>query len=452
MVFRLVTENALEKPILNDAEWRDLSRLVYETVGIKLSDAKRIFLVSRLLKRLRATHTSTFREYFELLRESSSGSGGELQNFINAVTTNKTDFFREAEHFAILRTWLEDERTSLYRARSSGLRIWCAAASTGEEPYTIAAVLQDCLSATEFDRVTLVASDVDTQVLEVARRGVYKASVVESVANGFRARMFVQGRGAYREQFRIRRALREKVKFVQQNLVARNWIIGDQFDIVFCRNVLIYFDRATQQDIVERLLERTSRHGLLFLGHSESINGFSVSAKSVAHAVYSPLRKHSIVPEIIPERSIRQHTQSKSDFTQLRNNEIDVLKCGEGRLGSKNWLKLTLNQSHLLLVYSAHEEINFVIHVSSDNTTKTSKRIRDAFELLNASLTRQSNSMEFLRAKIVCAADSTWASIIGLLENSGIRIEKRVRLPNHSSLWVEPHSGRIIVKRPKLRG
>jgi chemotaxis protein methyltransferase CheR len=446
-------EGAAVQPHLNDADWRELSRLVYETVGIKLSEAKRTFLVSRLLRRLRATHTSTFREYLELLRRSyATGQRGELQQFINAVTTNKTDFFREPEHFVVLETWLRERWSSLSATRRSGLRVWCAAASTGEEPYTIAAVLQDCLTATEFERLTIVASDVDTQVLEVARRGVYKDSVAKLVSAEYRAKMFVRGRGDYKDHYRIRRLLREKVQFIQQNLVAPNWVVGERFDVVFCRNVLIYFDRETQQEVVRRLLGRTERDGLLFLGHSESLSSLSIPAKSIAHSVYAPVFNRSTFPRTVSALPKRSSHPSLHRVPRKPHGETLLLERGEVRLNAEKWLELVLEESFLLLVYAESASAYVVAHLDNDGLKDASQVVHETIECLTTALGTRSTKKGSFCAKVLLTDEARKDHIVSTTDECAIDLKKALRVPNRTRVWVEPHSARIIVRRAKLLG
>lgn len=271
---------------LSESEWQDLRRLVHDATGIKLSEAKRIFLISRLHKRLRATNNQRFRDYIDLVTRGGT-EGEEYQYLINAVTTNKTSFFREAAHYEVLTRWFCGVSEKMRDARWRGLQIWCAAASTGEEPYTIAAVLKSRLSDAEWSRVRILASDIDTAVLETARRAVYDEASVAEVDPRWQTGMFVKGRGKFSNRYRVRRELREHVQFAQENLVGSAWNVSGRFDAVFCRNVLIYFHRETQGCVVHRLLDHVEPHGLLFLGAAESINGLGVPVRSVAHSVYA---------------------------------------------------------------------------------------------------------------------------------------------------------------------
>ncbi|HEY5957571.1 MAG TPA: protein-glutamate O-methyltransferase CheR [Polyangiaceae bacterium] len=385
---------------LSESEWQDLRTVIRQDAGIKLSEAKRVFLVSRLLKRLRATGTKTFREYFRIVTQQG-GASNEHQQLINAVTTNKTDFFREPEHFVVLADWLKSSIAQA--AKTRGVRIWCAASSTGEEPYTIAAVLRNNLSAHEWARASVLASDIDTAVLATAHRGVYQSDAVQAIDRMWKTKMFVQGTGERHNEYRVCRDLREHVTFMQVNLNHSMWNVGSAFDIVFCRNVLIYFDRPMQERVVTRLLEKVNPEGLLFLGHSESINGMAVSAQAVAHAAYrhrdgtyraprGVKESHSVgamrIPAIIPPASRPQHGLTGR---MLR----DIAKP----------LELQLDCAALVFIYNGDAGINFVAVVGlPDSPDAAVESILQSASIGIGQLRGESHSQRRLKAKIVIAS------------------------------------------------
>jgi chemotaxis protein methyltransferase CheR len=472
--------DALENPPrLSESEWRDLSKFVHQSIGIKLSEAKRVFLVSRLLKRLRATGAHSFRDYFRLVQGSKAYSG-EHQELVNAVTTNKTDFFREPEHFDVLARWLNDKDPNIRQARANGLRVWCAAASTGEEPYTIAAVLRENLTAAEYDRVQFIASDIDTNVLEFARRGVYSKEAAESVEATHRMKMFVHGTGAYHDKYRVRRELRQKVQFVQLNLISPEWRVGKMFDLILCRNVLIYFDRPTQQQVVTRLLERIAPYGVLFLGHSESLNSLSIPAKSVAHAVYAPLGsrtltssnsqgaagvRQSLLPPRIPTirppspvvspRSVPPISRSAASSHRASGasslDRAEILYAGESRVEASQWLSVLLDQSLLLLLYSERRKIAMVCHLEIKNKKPLAFRIRENIVSLFDVLGAKNAKEERLRAKVVLAHEASLAKVTEELTRLGIQVAATKVVHDAASVWIEPKSERILLRKPTPR-
>ena len=443
------SDSIFPSPRLSESEWRDLSKFVHQAVGIKLSESKRVFLVSRLLKRLRATGARSFRDYFRMVQGTRECSG-EHQLFVNAITTNKTDFFREPDHFVVLERWLNSNEPSVQLARKNGLRIWCAAASTGEEPYSIAAVLREHLTEEEYERTRLVASDVDTHVLECARLGVYDKAAIEPVNKIYRTKMFVRGSGDYRDKFRVRRELRRKVQFVRQNLVAPNWTVGRVFDLIFCRNVLIYFDRPTQQRVVTRLLEHTEGYGLLFLGHSESLNSLSIRAKSIAHAVYSPANGRSQAP--LKMTTIRPRPSSSTSKLRLSlpTDDAETLQVGACRLKAEKWLTASLNHSILVLVYSVHRKVALVCHLAAMHRRSLAQRLREFIGSMFDELRINGAKAEEFRAKLVLVDEAQCLEITQELVRLGIEVTTVKVVYPDAKVWAKPCSEQILISRRNL--
>ncbi len=272
---------------MTDREFKRLRDLVYEQTGITLGPQKRCLLETRLVKRLRALGLATFTDYDRLLAERDP-AGEELGHFINAVTTNKTDFFREAHHFRYLADeWAPAVRARVERKGERTLRLWSAACSSGEEPYTIAMTVREALgpAALGFD-LKILASDIDTEVLERARAGVYTLEQVAPVPRPMLARYFLKGVGANAGRVSVRPELRALVAFGRLNFLDEVWPIRARFDVIFCRNALIYFDRTTQQRILERLTAFLKDDGILFLGHSESLHGLLDGFRHLGNTIY----------------------------------------------------------------------------------------------------------------------------------------------------------------------
>jgi chemotaxis protein methyltransferase CheR len=260
-------------PVLEPPVFARLRDLVHRETGIWLADHKRAMLASRLCPRLRDLGMRSFADYCGLLARGDP-EGAELRAAINCVTTNHTEFFRESDHF----TFLADR----VRKRPANWRVWCAASSTGEEPYTIAMTLASAGAA----NWRVFATDIDTGVLAAAARGVYPIEALARLPQGFRETYFLRGTGEWAGKAKVRREVRSRVEFRRLNLVGSVWPAGDGYDAIFCRNVLIYFNRDTQRRVVGRLLERLRRGGYLFLGHSENLNGMSSEVAMRAHTVY----------------------------------------------------------------------------------------------------------------------------------------------------------------------
>jgi chemotaxis protein methyltransferase CheR len=234
-------------------------RLIMARAGIHLQAGKQAMVYSRLSRRLRDTSHRSFAAYLDALEQG--GSESEWQEFVNCLTTNLTSFFREQHHFPLLAQALRE------RGIARPTRIWCAAASTGEEPYSLAMTAIETLGAQA--QVTVVASDIDTKVLATAERGVYRADSKGLSPEQLR-RFFLRGTGSNLGMMRVRPEVARLVKFQSLNLMDERWSLGDAFDIVFCRNVMIYFDAATQRRVLERIHRVMNRDGWLFVGHSEN--------------------------------------------------------------------------------------------------------------------------------------------------------------------------------------
>jgi len=253
--------SVLEKERIFDFSQHDfkvVQRLIYDHAGIRLSDAKHDMVYSRIIRRLRATGLSGFGDYLALIERDPA----EWECFINSLTTNLTAFFREEYHFPILAELMR-------RKAGRPFRIWCSAASTGEEPYSLAMTALETLGE-QARQVEIVATDIDTSVLARAEQGVYAADRLERVDARHR-RHFLRGTGSKAGMVRVKPRLQEMISFRQLNLLAPDWPLEGQFDAMFCRNVLIYFDKDTQRRVLERFVPYMTPDALLFVGHSESL-------------------------------------------------------------------------------------------------------------------------------------------------------------------------------------
>jgi chemotaxis protein methyltransferase CheR len=244
------------------ADFERVRQLIYQRAGISLHEGKRAMVYSRLSRRLRDTGHQSFRDYLgELERASGPQGEQEWQEFINCLTTNLTSFFREEHHF------IELAKTLQAPGMNKSPRVWCNAASTGEEPYSIAMVLAEVLG--ERSGAKLFASDIDTKVLATARRGVYGADA-RGLSPERLKRHFQRGTGANAGSIRVKPELTKMIDFQPFNLMTPRWAMGEPFDLVFCRNVMIYFDHETQRKVLERIHGVMKPGSLLFVGHSEN--------------------------------------------------------------------------------------------------------------------------------------------------------------------------------------
>ena len=252
----------------SDQDFQRIRRIINEVAGISLADGKRELVYSRLSRRLRQHGLRRFGDYCNLL-DSGGPTGDEMGEFVNALTTNLTSFFRESHHFEFL---AHDLIPALIRERSFSnrrIRIWSAGCSTGEEPYSIAMVLRETLPAVGWD-VKILATDLDSNVLATAERGVYEWNRVKDLPETRLRRWFQKGGGEQSGLVRTASALRSLITFRQLNLMD-DWPMRGPFDVVFCRNVVIYFDKPTQRTLFDRFAELLIEQGHLFVGHSESL-------------------------------------------------------------------------------------------------------------------------------------------------------------------------------------
>lgn len=248
--------------------------LIYRHAGISLSEAKSDMVYSRIGRRLRVLGATSFKQYLDILE--SENNPAEWEAFTNALTTNLTSFFREEHHFPIL----ADHLLTLKKP----IRIWCSAASTGEEPYTIAMTACEAFGSLN-PPVEIVATDIDTNVLSTAARGVYPYERVSKLSEQRRKRFFLKGTGLNDGLVAVKKELKAMITFSQLNLLDEDWALHESFDAIFCRNVMIYFDKPTQAKILSRFVPLMKSHALLFAGHSENFlyvsDAFHLKGKTV---------------------------------------------------------------------------------------------------------------------------------------------------------------------------
>lgn len=262
--------------VLTDGDFARIRELIYARAGIVLAEHKREMVYGRLARRLRHHGLTHFSDY--LARLERQPSAREWEAFTNALTTNLTAFFREAHHFPLLA-----QHAIAHRDR---FRVWCAAASTGEEPYSIAMTLREALGP-DADKARVIATDIDTQALERAREGIYTLEQVAKLDPARVKRFFQKGKGQHAGFARIRAEVAALVEFETLNLVASSWPVAGPFDAIFCRNVMIYFDKTTQARILSHFAPLLKPDGLLFAGHSENFSYTSDAFRLRGQTVYT---------------------------------------------------------------------------------------------------------------------------------------------------------------------
>ena len=271
----------IKKFSLSDEEFNKLRRLVFDVAGIYLSDSKRELIISRFSRRLRALNLDTFEEYYRFVISPDGLS--EMQNFINSITTNKTDFFRESHHFDFL---VEHFVPEIVSSRRREVRVWSAGCATGEEPYSIAMVLRHHLLEPHGINVKIFATDIDTHALDTARAGIYEERQIRPVPEEFLHKYFLRGKGHSFGLYKVKDSIKEMVSFRQLNFIADTYPISVLFDVIFCRNVIIYFNAETKRRVLTKILSFLVRGGYLILGHSETVFDMVKGLSYLKNTVY----------------------------------------------------------------------------------------------------------------------------------------------------------------------
>ncbi len=272
---------------INDPEFKYLSEMIYKMTGIVLADHKKIMLQSRLNIRLRNHGLNSFEEYVNKLKTDPKFRELEIPELINRVTTNKTDFFREQHHFDFLKeTYLPMIEAESQKNGHKKLSIWCSASSTGEEPYSIAITLLEHFSLKPGWNLKILASDIDTNVLQIAKDGIYRADRLETVSESWKNKYFIKSEKDGTTYYEAKANLKSIIEFKKINLLEFPYPIHEKLDLVFCRNVIIYFDKPTQKTIFSNFEEVLKPFGYLIIGHSETMFGISDHFKFLGHTIY----------------------------------------------------------------------------------------------------------------------------------------------------------------------
>jgi len=271
---------------ITDTEFNLFQRLIYDASGIFLTPAKKELLKSRLVKRVREHSLHSFKEYYKYVTESDS-SGDELISVLDCISTNLTEFFREIAHFEFLADRLVPGLLETKKKKNEKkIRVWSAGCSTGEEPYTLAMVLSESIpSLMEWD-VKILATDISTRVLRKSMMGIYPKERLKGIPPHLSNTYFEREHSASKENFRVKEVLRNMISFRRLNLMDNIFPFKGNFDFIFCRNVMIYFDKKTQGELVSKFYKHLTPQGFLFIGHSESLAGTDNKFKYVQPTIY----------------------------------------------------------------------------------------------------------------------------------------------------------------------
>lgn len=258
---------------LRDIEFSKFKKLIFDKIGISLGDNKKTLLSSRLAKRVRFYNLNSYSKYYDLILRDPN----ELQIMINLITTNETYFFREKKHFEYLKSILPSNQKETFR-------VWSAACSTGAEPYSIAMTLRE----NAYLKWEIVASDINSDVLKIAKEAIYPLESASSISASYLKKYCLKGENRYEGFFKIKNSLRENINFMQLNLNSPLPNIG-LFDVVFLRNVLIYFDKSKKKEIVENIFKHLRKDGILIIGHSESLFGITEKYQMIKSTIYKKI-------------------------------------------------------------------------------------------------------------------------------------------------------------------
>jgi chemotaxis protein methyltransferase CheR len=266
---------------IKDREFKLFREMIYSIAGIDLSDAKKAMVSGRLARRLRHHQLTSFGDYFRMI---SDGDRDELQVAVDLLTTNETHFFREPRHFDFLR-----ERLNERRAAGRPVRVWSAASSSGEEPYSIAMTLEGVLGSEPWE---VIGSDISMRVLERAREGIYAEERIKGIVPSLLRAYFLKGVGSQAGKYQVVPELRKRVRYSQINLNAPLPNLG-KFDFIFLRNVMIYFNAETKQQVVARMLPMLAPGGYFLVGHAESLNGLATGLNLLRPSIYQAVSRDS---------------------------------------------------------------------------------------------------------------------------------------------------------------
>ena len=277
---------SFQQKTLSEAEFKKIAAYIEKNVGIKMPPEKRMMMQSRLASRLKALHLDSYKAYIDYVFSGKDADNHELIMMIDAMTTNLTEFFREPQHFDYMRS----AALPGYAAQKlNKIKIWSAGCSTGQEPYTLSMVMSEYIKQNPLGSIrdfSVLATDISTKVLDKAASAVYPMDAVKGVPQQIMHQYFLRGKNPENPVVRLKQDIRSHVNFMRLNFMDEEYGFRDTFQIIFCRNVLIYFDKANQEKVIRQFLRYLEPNGYLFLGHSETIFGMDLPFKTVAPTVF----------------------------------------------------------------------------------------------------------------------------------------------------------------------
>jgi chemotaxis protein methyltransferase CheR len=278
------TLNQIFSAKMSEDDFNRLSSFIFSQSGIKMPPVKKVMLQSRLQKRLRELKIVSFKDYVDYVF-STEGQKNEIIHMLDVVSTNKTDFFREPVHFDFLLSNILPDFVST-KGESNSLKVWSAGCSSGEEPYTIAITLNDFKQTHPKFDYSILGTDISSQILQKASMAVYKEDRIENIPLEMKRKYFLKSKDQEKKQVRVVKNLRNKINYKRLNFMDDVYNLTESFDVIFCRNVLIYFNRETQENVINKLCTKLKSGGYLFIGHSESIMGMNVPLEQIKPTVF----------------------------------------------------------------------------------------------------------------------------------------------------------------------
>ncbi len=393
-------------PQLAEADFEALRALVHGLSGISLNDARRTLLEARLSRRLRATGKPNFADYLAWVAAGAAPED-EVRELLNCVTTNKTDFFREPHHFEFLRRTMFPELERRARAGApKRLRMWSAACSSGEEAYTLAMCAREHFEGQGWD-VQILATDIDTDVLARAKAGVYPAERLANLAPEALERHFLRGKGRWSEHFKVRPEVASLVSFERLNFVDSEWGLKTRFDAILCRNVVIYFDRRTQERLFRRLHARLGEEGYLMVGHSENLHFLGELFEALPSTVYRR-RATTGAPAAPAPRAHRAETKSKAKAAPALH-ELEV--GGVFASGSPSAVRARLSDSVAVGLFDPRANVGglglVLLPESVDGDSASQRFVARAMKRVIEAVAKRGGERRRLKATLVGAAGSS---------------------------------------------
>ncbi|NOZ46568.1 MAG: chemotaxis protein CheR [Chlorobi bacterium] len=269
---------------LTEHQFKTLSDFIFSNYGIKMPKEKKIMLQSRLIKRLRALNFTNFNDYIDFVF-SKKGDSGEIIHMMDVVSTNKTDFFREPVHFEFMTNNILPQINRSHYINTP-YKVWSAGSSSGEEAYTIAITLQEWATKNKGFKYTIAGSDISLTMLNHASKAIYNNKKIVGIPDSVKRKYFLRSKDKAKKQVRVIGELRSKTRFFRLNFMDNDYKINEKFDLIFCRNTLIYFDKQTQENVLSKLCKHLTLGGYLFIGHSESIIGSTLPIKQIKPTIY----------------------------------------------------------------------------------------------------------------------------------------------------------------------